>query len=79
MTKRAEQILEQAKSLTVAERAELADQLLESIGPSSDPGYLAAWEAEIKQRIDDLDTGKTTAIPWEQVRDRLDHLGRGHE
>jgi len=78
MTKLAEQILEQAKALSDAERADLAEQLLDSVSPSSDPEYQAAWTAEIQKRLQDFDTGKTKGIPWEEVRERLTRLGRGN-
>jgi putative addiction module component (TIGR02574 family) len=79
MTKLAEQILEQAKTLSDAERAEVAEQLLEAVAPSTDPAYQVAWEAEIQRRIDDFESGKTQGVPWEQVRERMRQLGRRDE
>ncbi len=78
MTKLAEQILEQAKALSDAERADLAEQLLDAIAPSTDPAYQAAWETEISRRIADYEQGKTKGMPWEQIRDRLRQIGRNH-
>jgi len=63
MTKLAEQIFEQAKSLSIEEREELAARLMETVGVSTDPQYLAAWDAELAQRIADIDAGRAKLIP----------------
>ena len=62
MTKTAEQVLQQAMALQPADRIELAERLLEAGGESTevsdDPEYLAAWEAEINRRLEDIDAGR---------------------
>ncbi len=68
MTTNAQRILAEAMALDPAEREELAERLLGSIEPSTDPEYVAAWEAEIQRRITDMDAGVTPAIPWEEAR-----------
>lgn len=68
MTKTAERILSEAMALDEDEREELAARLMGTLEPSTDPAYVAAWEAEIKKRIEELDSGEVQAIPWEQAR-----------
>jgi putative addiction module component (TIGR02574 family) len=44
-----------------------------------DQGVQAAWDEEIKRRIEELDSGKAKTIPWEEVRERnLRKLPRAH-
>ena len=65
----ASSILDAALRLPNHERAELASRLLESLEPVfADADIEAAWTAEIKRRIDDLNSGKVKAIPWEKAR-----------
>ena len=40
------------------------------MGPS-DEGVEEAWATEIKRRVDDIRSGKTQMIPYEEVRRRL--------
>ena len=55
-------------------RAAVAGSLLESLDDQVDEGAVAAWEAEIARRLNELDTGKVKLIPWATVRRRL--MGR---
>lgn len=62
-------ILDAALRLPNNERAELASRLLESLEPVfADADIEAAWAAEIKRRIDDLNSGKEKTIPWDKAR-----------
>jgi len=36
-----------------------------------DAGVEAAWDEEIKQRIEEIDSGKVQMIPYEEVRRRI--------
>ena len=58
-------------------REELADRLYESLGPPDAGDVDAAWAEEIKRRIDDLESGRAKAIPWEQARRMI--FGDGDE
>lgn len=52
-----------------AERAALASVLKDSIGDGSSPEKIeAAWIAEAERRREDLRAGRTTAVPWQDVR-----------
>ena len=37
----------------------------------ADEGVEAAWNEEIKRRIEEIDSGKVQMIPYEEVRRRL--------
>ena len=78
MTKATEAALAHALRLGVDERAELAAELLASLDGPADPGAEAAWEAEIKRRIDAINAGTAVLEPWDAVRRRIKNeiLGR---
>ena len=66
------ELLKKALALPPEARAALAGSLLESLddGPA-DEGVEAAWNEEIKRRIEEIDSGKVQMIPYEEVRRRL--------
>lgn len=70
MTPEVSRLLEKALSLSVEEQEALADSLIANLGEKMEPGVAAAWDAEIKRRIEELDSGKVRTIPWEEVRRR---------
>ena len=79
MTPEVSKLLEQALSLSVEEQEALADSLISNLGGKVDQGVQAAWDEEIKRRIEELDSGKAKSIPWEEVRERnLRKLPRAH-
>jgi putative addiction module component (TIGR02574 family) len=67
MESHAEQILETALNLPASDRAQIAATLLQSLDQASDPATEAAWAAEIERRLREMDDGRVTLIPWEQV------------
>lgn len=58
-----------ALQLSPAERAELAEQLWASVegGDVLDP----AWEAEIRRRMQEVDSGAVQCRPWDEVMAEL--------
>ena len=62
-----ETVLSQALELDEEERQLLAIRLEASLGEAKDPGYDAAWEAEIKRRIEELDRGDVELIDWDDA------------
>jgi putative addiction module component (TIGR02574 family) len=64
-------LFRQALQLTEAERAELAELLLESIEPPLDPEIEKAWLAEAERRLAEIESGACQPIPWEQVMARV--------
>jgi putative addiction module component (TIGR02574 family) len=68
MSGHAKELLKKALNLPVAERAELAGSLIESLDKDEDGQVNVAWEAEIERRMDEIDSGKVRAIPLEEAR-----------
>jgi putative addiction module component (TIGR02574 family) len=66
MTRDVRQMKTQLKQLSQPERAELAYFLLESLGPS-ESGATVAWEEELDRRVAEIQTGKATGRPAEDV------------
>jgi putative addiction module component (TIGR02574 family) len=76
LTPEVSKLLKQALSLSVEEQEALANSLhsildRETNGEPAEEGVEQAWSEEIKRRIDDIDSGKTQMIPYEEVRRRL--------
>jgi putative addiction module component (TIGR02574 family) len=62
-----DELSKKAQTLTVEERAQLAQELLQSVERDSDPEVQAAWEAEIASRIAKYERGEAKLIPAEDV------------
>ena len=78
MTKAAKAVLADALRLREDERAELAAEVLASLDGPADPDAEAAWETEIRRRIDAIDAGAMDFEPWDTVKQRIEKeiLGR---
>jgi len=68
MNTRTRQLYDNALQLPDCERAELAAWLIESLDREVDDDVEAVWDAEIRRRIDELDRGVVTAVPWPEAR-----------
>jgi putative addiction module component (TIGR02574 family) len=68
MTPQVSELLQKALALSSEERGLLIDRLVESLddGPAEE-GVEAAWDTEIKSRVDDIRSGRVKTIPGEQV------------
>ena len=66
-------ILDQALNLPDTERALIAERLIFSLDPATDPEVELelAWQEEVKKRLAQIDRDKVQCVPWEEVRDRL--------
>jgi putative addiction module component (TIGR02574 family) len=76
LTPEVSKLLEQALSLSVEEQEALANSLFSNLdremsGGPAEEGVEEAWAEEIKRRIDDIQSGRTQMIPYEEVRRRL--------
>jgi len=67
----AEQILDEALGLPESERRVLALRLLDSVGDEPPEAVERAWVEEARRRLDDLQAGRTRAVPWEEARQRI--------
>jgi len=70
LTPEVAKLLQQALSLSIEEQEALADSLISNLGDKVDEDVLAAWDAEIRKRIADLESGKADTVPWTEVRQR---------
>ena len=75
MTSRAEDLLREALTLPIDERADVAAELLASLddaGAEDLADVEAAWAAEIEKRARRAMAGESQGIPWEEVRKRAE-------
>jgi putative addiction module component (TIGR02574 family) len=71
VSKTGEKLLEDALKLALAERAELAAELLASLDGAPDADAEAAWAAEIERRAERARSGADPGRPWPEARDRI--------
>ncbi len=62
-----DELAKKAQTLTLEERAQLAQALLASVERDADPDVQAAWEAEIADRIAKYERGDARLIPAAEV------------
>jgi putative addiction module component (TIGR02574 family) len=72
MSAKTTELLRQALTLSVEERADLAGRLIESLDSAESDSAKAAWEAEIERRMQDLDSGAVKPVSMEEAFRRLD-------
>lgn len=65
-----EELSRRAQELTPDERVQLAEEILATIH-GVDEEVDAAWDAEIKRRIEEIENGTAELIPAEEVFARL--------
>lgn len=66
-----EKLLEEALKLPESQRRLLAQELLETVGNESPEEVERAWVEEAKKRLDDIEAGRSTPVPWEEARGRI--------
>ena len=72
VTPRVSEILEKALALSTQERGLIIDRLIESLDDEpAEEGVEAAWDDEIKRRVDEIRSGRVKTISGEQVLQRL--------
>jgi putative addiction module component (TIGR02574 family) len=72
MNRSAQQILEDALQLPPDDMDWLVESLLIKGNGKAEPEIQAAWDGEIKRRLDEIDSGSVDLIPEEQVLARMD-------
>jgi putative addiction module component (TIGR02574 family) len=60
-------LAQRGKQLPKHEREQLVDALLESLNEPAAAELDAAWESEIKRRLDAFDRGTAQALPADEV------------
>ena len=71
MTQAVARILHDAEKLSVAEREELADRLVESLARDVPPEIERAQVAEVRRRIAQVDSGEVTLVPGEEALEQV--------
>ena len=61
-----EELTARAKELPTEQRARLAEEILATLDPQ-DQEVDAAWDAEIRKRIEEIETGAVKTVPAEQA------------
>jgi hypothetical protein len=69
MGKTGQKVLDEALQLDLADRAEVAAELLASLDGEPDADVEAAWAAEIEQRATRARSGEDRGRPWAEARD----------
>jgi putative addiction module component (TIGR02574 family) len=67
MTPAVAQILEVAEQLSAAERADLADRIVESLAHDIPPDIAAAHISEVRRRITEVESGQVTLVPGDEA------------
>ena len=70
------QLLVEALGLPEEERAALAGELIDSLDSEVDADAEIAWAAEIRARVNDIESGRAKLVPWSEARRRI-HTAAG--
>jgi putative addiction module component (TIGR02574 family) len=68
MSEQATRLLVEALNLPESERGDIAAGLIESLDSTSETGVDAAWSWEIRERLEDIQSGRVKPIPWSEAR-----------
>ena len=68
MSMDAKSLLSEALKLPEQERADLVEELLESMGEEPPEDVDAAWGTEVARRLEELRSGKVRAVPWDEAK-----------
>ena len=72
LTPQVSELLEKALTLSTRDRGLLIHRLIASLDEEApEEGVEAAWDEEIKRRVDDIRSGRVKTIPGEEVLRRL--------
>ena len=63
-------LMTEASSLPLEERARLVDSLLQTLNPVDEAAALA-WLAVARRRLEDLESGEVEAVPGEEVFEKV--------
>jgi len=66
MTDPVEELSRKARALSPEDRVRLAEELLATV-QEHDAAVEAAWDEEIRRRIEEIDSGKAKLIPADEV------------
>lgn len=66
----------EAAQLSAADQQALLDRIVDALALRAERQVTEAWDEEIEARIQDLDSGATCAVSWDELKVRL-HARRG--
>ncbi|MEO8123230.1 MAG: addiction module protein [Burkholderiales bacterium] len=66
-----DELVAQAEQLPQRERELLLERVRQTLPHAIDPGIEAAWIEEAERRLDAIERGEETTVPWEEVRKDL--------
>lgn len=73
-------VLIAANQLPATERLRLIDALWDTVPADTELPLSDEWLAEIERRVEAIDSGRESTLPWTQIRDEaLARLRRGQE
>ena len=61
----------EAARLFAAEEHALLDRIVDELTNTAERQVAEAWDEEIARRVEDLDAGRATPVPWTEVKRRL--------
>ena len=76
MTSIVDELTLRARELPAEDRVRLAEGVLATLHEGTDPDVDAAWDAEIKRRLDEVEAGTVKLVPAEEVIAELRRLVR---
>ena len=65
------ELSQRARALAPEDRARLAEELLASLEGDVDPEFEAAWDAELRRRVAEIDSGAVKLVPADEVFARV--------
>ncbi len=71
MSRDAAEVLKDALALPVEARAALIGPLVDSLDTEVDEDAEEAWREEIQRRLQEIDSGTTKLVQWDEARRRL--------
>ena len=74
MNARMDHLLDEALELPTEERSALVVALLDSLDGDPDDSSAEAWREEVRKRRKELRAGTVAAVPWPDVKVRLNFL-----
>ena len=71
MNTKLEKVIEEAKELSANDRALLAHCLISSLDNAKDANVDAAWSSLAEQRLQELSSGETQGVSWDEIKSKL--------
>ena len=71
MTDPVVELSQRARELAPEDRARLAEELLASLEGQLEPEVDAAWDAELRKRIAEVESGAVKLVPADEVFERV--------